>query len=133
MNKRKLILHIFSGLLILVVFVLPLLTSAAGLVPCGGDGEPVCDFNQFMVLLNTVINTLIFWSVTIIAPLLFVYAGFLLITSGGSPGKKDQAKNVFKKTVIGLLIMLSAWLVVNTLLESFIDPRANIDIPLDQQ
>jgi len=45
----------------------------------------------------------------IIAVGLIIYAGWLWMSSGGSPEKIDEAKNILKNAAIGLLIILSAW------------------------
>ena len=45
----------------------------------------------------------------IIAPIMLIYAGFLFITSSGEPEKVRKAKNVFVYTLIGLVIVLTAW------------------------
>ncbi len=43
-----------------------------------------------------------------IAPIMFIIAGLLFITSGGDPGRVRTAKNLFLYTVIGLAIVLLA-------------------------
>lgn len=43
-----------------------------------------------------------------IAPIMFIIAGFLFITSGGEPGRLRTAKNLLLYTVIGLAIVLLA-------------------------
>lgn len=52
------------------------------------------------------------WSLSILALLavvLIIYAGFLYLTSGGNESKIERAKQILKSTLIGLLIILSAW------------------------
>lgn len=43
---------------------------------------------------------------------IFIYSGFLWMTSGGSEEKITQAKKLLKNAVIGLLIILSSWGIV---------------------
>ncbi len=45
----------------------------------------------------------------ILAVGIVLFAGFMWMTSGGSAEKIDQAKNILKNGVIGLIIILSAW------------------------
>ncbi len=45
----------------------------------------------------------------IICVSLLVYAGFMWMTSGGSDDKIETAKKIIWATVIGLIIILSAW------------------------
>ena len=41
----------------------------------------------------------------VVAPLVILYAGFLLVTSAGEPEKVENAKNLILYCVIGLLIL----------------------------
>ncbi len=70
-----------------------------------------CDFNGLMMQVQHLINIAIVVGV-LVAILGFSYAGFLYITGSGDPGKLTQAHSVFKKVLIGFIIMLSAWLIV---------------------
>jgi len=94
-------------------------TGDEGLVPCEGAN---CNFSSFMQLIINLIDFLIKISIPI-AIILFSYAGFLYITAGGNPGKIGQAHDIFKTVFIGFLIVLSAWLIVNTL----VGPLLNTD------
>jgi len=62
---------------------------------------------------------LIFISIPI-ATLLFSYAGFLYVTAGGNTGKIQKAHDIFKDVAVGFLIVLSAWLIVNTIVSPLI-------------
>ncbi len=94
----------------LLVFLLPVVVHAqGGVVPCGG---PDCGYDDFMVLINNVIETLIGIAVAVSA-LLFMYAGFLYLTAGGNENQADRAKDIFGNVAIGFGIILVAWLVVS--------------------
>jgi hypothetical protein len=69
-----------------------------------------------MVLINNVINFILYGMVIPIAAILFAYAGFELVTSGGSTEKRGIAKKVFTNVVIGLVIAMSCWLIVKLVL-----------------
>ena len=58
---------------------------------------------------------------------LAILAGFKLISSGGNPGALKEAKGSFANAFIGLLIILSAWLIVDTLLRKLL-PSGNGEI-----
>jgi hypothetical protein len=91
-------------------------SEEGGLVPaCPAEG---CGFNEFMELINNVIKFLLFTIATPLAALVFVYAGIMLITAGGDSGKMTTAKKILLNLVVGYLIALSAWLVINTILTS---------------
>lgn len=91
-------------------------SEGGGLVPdCPVDG---CGFNELMTLINNVIKFLLFTVATPLAALVFVYAGIMLLTSGGSSEKMTTAKKIIKNLIIGYVVALAAWLVINTILTS---------------
>lgn len=51
-----------------------------------------------------------------VAFLLFVYAGLLYLTVGGKPANAGKAKDVIVATLVGLVLIFSAYLVVNLVL-----------------
>lgn len=91
---------------------------SSGLVNC--DGVDVkCNFQKLLELINRSVNfVIIIIGIPLIA-LSFMYAGFLLVTSGGNSGKKEQAKSAVAGAVTGLVILLGAWLIVRTVLLVF--------------
>ncbi len=71
---------------------------------------------------QNIINFLIELSIPI-AVGLFVYAGVLYFTSGGSPQNTNKAKKIFSTALIGFVIALSAWLIVQTLMNTLISEQ----------
>ena len=67
-----------------------------------------------MELAQNVITALILLS-SFLAVIAFIYAGFLLMTSGGNETQKTRSKDIFKKVFIGYLWILSAWIIVYTI------------------
>jgi len=65
-----------------------------------------CHFSDLIVLAQNLIHDLVILS-TFLAMAAFVYAGIILLTSGGNPGAKEKAKHVFKSVIIGYIIILS--------------------------
>ena len=55
-----------------------------------------------------------------IATLMFVYAGFVYLTAGGSPDKIKSATKIFTNVFIGLIFVLGAFLIVDTIMKTFI-------------
>lgn len=91
----------------------PTKTGTPGvLVPCSDN----CGFNDLLTLVNTIINFILFVLAVPIAAIMFAYAGFLLIFSGGESGKRTKAKDIFLNVVIGLAVVAAAWLIVHTIL-----------------
>ena len=87
-----------------------------GLIPCNG---PECTFTDLLRGIDGIIDFLIKISIPI-AMILFAYAGFLYITAAGNSGKIGKAHDVFKDVIVGFLIVLSAWLIVNTIVSPLI-------------
>ncbi len=49
----------------------------------------------------------------IIAVVIMLYGGFLWMTAAGNEDKVDQAKKLIMAAVIGLIVILSAYLIIN--------------------
>ena len=90
-----------------------LLAQSFNLIVCDGVTVP-CTFAKLVELVKNLITALIIIS-TFLATAAFAYAGFLLLTSGGSESKKDDAKKIFTKVLIGYLWILGAWVLVYTI------------------
>jgi hypothetical protein len=95
------------------LFVLPMATLAADLVPCGTADEPAaCQACHVVQLTNNVVSWIVM-ILGIIAAILIVVAGARLVTSGGNVSAKEAAKSSMTNLLIGYLIVLSAWLVLD--------------------
>lgn len=91
----------------------------SGLIPC--DNVTVkCDFNAFAAMINKIIDWFIGISITV-ATITFIIAGAKMLMNPESDSKREAAKEMFKKTVIGLFIILTAWLIVNTIVSTLVD------------
>lgn len=116
----KFLISLTISLAVFLIIIIPTLSFAqewTGLVPCGkGDSTP-CDFNDLMVLVDKVIKFILYSMVIPIAAIMFAYAGFLLVTAGGeAAGARTKAKEIFKNTIIGLIIAMAAFLIVKLIL-----------------
>ncbi|PIR83690.1 hypothetical protein COU18_03360 [Candidatus Kaiserbacteria bacterium CG10_big_fil_rev_8_21_14_0_10_51_14] len=111
----------FALLFLIVLMIAPSLALAATpdgdlpgqIVPCNGADCNVCDL---ATLANNILNTAIYIAVFLSA-VLFAWAGWLYLTSGGS-GELSRAKGIFTNVAIGLVIVLIGWLVVDTLMRT---------------
>ncbi len=70
---------------------------------------------SFRQALTTIVNFFLFF-LGIIATIMVIYGGFLYITSGGDDTEK--AKKVLMYAAIGIIVVLIAFALVNTLLGS---------------
>ena len=110
------------SLVVFLILFLPFFSFAAGLIPCGTNNSETpltnhpCEFKDFMTLINGGITFILKFMVIPIAAIMFAYAGFELVTSGGNTEKKGKAKNIFTNTVFGLVLAAGAWLIIKTIL-----------------
>lgn len=106
---------IIGGSLMVLFFMSPLETQAVtsgNFLTCDGVDCSACNVVDLA-------NRLITWLVGVlfvVFAVLAVRAGFNLVTSGGSPGALTAAKDNLVNAFVGLLIMLAAWIIVDTLM-----------------
>lgn len=93
---------------------LPELTSAQGLTEALCDGT-TCSACHLVELGNRLIQFIISTAFLLFG-VLAVWAGFGLVTSGGNPSALEDAKKRFTNAFVGLLIILSAGILVDTLI-----------------
>ena len=95
---------------------------AAQLIPtivpeCNGPNCSVCDLVK---LAQNIINAGIYISIFMSA-LFFAYAGWLYVSSGfDDVGSVTKAKSIFKNVAIGLIVILGAWLIVDTIVRGLV-------------
>jgi hypothetical protein len=115
---RKILTFIIS----FIIISAPSFVFSAGLIPdCGKviNGKMVtCGFNDFMKLINNIINFLLFYIASPLAAVAIAYAGFLYLSSGGSSDNISKAKKILGNVFFGYIIALAAWLIVNTIFAS---------------
>ncbi len=108
----------FLTLLILTGVVFITQTALAqGLVPCQG---PECQTCSLVELANRIIKWLVGF-LSAAGALIFAYGGFLMVTSAGDMGKVSHAKELMTNVVVGLVIFLSGYLVVDTVLKTLLN------------
>lgn len=98
-----------------------LLAQSFNLIVCQGTKTDPCTFGHLVLLVQNLINMLIFFS-TFLATAAFAYAGITLLASGGKESAKTKAKEIFRKVLIGYLWILGAWLLVYTITSVLLNP-----------
>lgn len=113
-NKSNLI--IFLIFLFFILIPISYNCQAAGLVPCGGEGEAPCQLCHFFVLLDNIIDFFILpptGIVFIIAVLMMLVGGIMFYFGGFDPKTLQKGKDLFTNVIIGLIIIYGAWLFIN--------------------
>lgn len=122
-------LHIFMTIGVVVLFAIPLLSSAetssfpgvdrivpeCGTVSAAGEFDP-CTFCDFKQLVQNLLNFALFLSI-LTAGALFAYAGWLFVTAQGNSGQVGRAKKLFLDVFIGFVVVMSAYVIVDTLMK----------------
>jgi len=83
-----------------------------------------CHFGDFIQLIKNGITDLVLVS-SLLAVAVFVYAGFILLTSGGNPGKATEAKGMLWKVVLGYAWIIGAWVLVYTITSAVLSSEVN--------
>lgn len=109
---------------VFVGFLLPVVALAAvpPLVPCTSPdavGGTACTLCMGVTLIQNIINYAIVLAFPISA-ILFAYAGFRLMTSGGELAGRNKAKQIFTTTAIGFLFVLGGYFIVDIFLHTII-------------
>jgi hypothetical protein len=99
------------------VLLAPTVIFAAGLIPCDG---PDCNACHFAELGQNIIRWLI-GIFAVLAGIVFVIAGLKLASAGGNTGRVSEAKGMMTNVVVGLIIMLAAWILINTVMLMVVD------------
>ena len=119
------------ALSLLIIVIVPSLVFGAILptiVPCDGtniNGGKECTVCDIATVAQNVLNTGIYVAVFLSA-ILFAWAGWLYLTNVANPGQIDRAKTIFGNVLIGLLIILAAWIVIDTLMRTLVNPDAQL-------
>ncbi len=92
--------------------------SQLGLVQCGFGEIYDCDFNALLSTVNRILRFLTFVIALPLAALLFAFAGIRLIVAKASAKQAEltKAKEMLSQVVKGVVIMLSAWIIVQLIL-----------------
>jgi hypothetical protein len=122
-----------------------------GLIPCGNDvnGDGIvrdidtdkngkideaeveeCHFWHLALIAKNIINFLIYAIAAPIAAVMFLYAGFLMLTNAGNEEKITRAKHIFGTVFVGIVIALAAWLIITFILDFFVGGTAGDEFRL---
>lgn len=110
-------LKLIALFLLFIGLAVPVLTQAQ-IVPCGFPGGPKCEVKHFFELIVNIYNVLLGF-LAIVAIMVLIWSGvrMLLHQIAEQPeAELTAAKTTFTRAIWGLVIILCAFLIVNTLL-----------------
>ncbi|MFA6588299.1 MAG: hypothetical protein WCT08_04465 [Patescibacteria group bacterium] len=108
--------YLFATLISLTVIALPAMALAVSFDTtfAGSLGFTSTDLKQ--TILNVV--SFILGLLGLIALVVILYGVFSLATSGGNEDKTDTAKRLISSAVVGLIVVLLSWAIVNFVLKT---------------
>ncbi len=107
-------------ILIADTFALPLIAEAAipffgPIIPDAWNRCPA-SWGGLITVVNNLIQLLLTLVIVFVAPIMIAYAGFLYVINPINPDGKSKAKSLLLNVVIGMVIALGAWLIVDAVL-----------------
>lgn len=108
--------HLLFSFLLLLIAGLPMASAEAAFVPCGTEANPApCTLCHIVIAGKGIMD----WGMQVMVAIGLVVItamGIMYIVSAGDEGMIKQAKSGIKSSLIGVAVMLGAWLLVNTTL-----------------
>jgi hypothetical protein len=115
---RYIAIFAFLFALPLAAFAQPGITSSiVSNLSCSGVDCQLC---HLMELVQITMTFMVYLG-TLFAGLVFAYAGFMLVLYKGGIAQRTQAKQIAWKVLWGFLIMLAAWLIVDTIMKTVLN------------
>ncbi len=118
---------VVGGLLLLSA---PMLARAFTIIPCGGystASTAPCTVNDFFYLVARLINLLISLA-GIYAVLQIIIGGFKMVISQGNQEAVKKAQTGVIDAIIGFVLVLAAFLIVNTLVNTLLMSKCPIKL-----
>ncbi len=92
----------------------------------GVPGSDTCaaGWGMLMIVVNNLISFLLTIAIVFVAPLMIAWSGFLFVVNPVNASGKEQAKKVLTNTVVGIVIALAGWLIVDAIMAVLYNPKA---------
>lgn len=113
LKKQKFLITLFALAAGLLLFATPLISQSAGLVPCGGINQQPCKLLDLFTLVALVTRWLIA-TAGVFAVYEFINHGFWLVVSMGNEEAITKHRNGLTQAVLGFILVLLAFVLVNT-------------------
>ncbi len=116
-----------------------------GIVKCGKDGynggkidgivddQEQCHVSDIFKLVDDALKFVYTYLILPLATISIAIAGVMYLISGGDPGKRKKAGEIMKSTIIGVALVLTAWLIVHTIVKYVTDDKNAFYVPLQQK
>ena len=127
MRSRTVFLPL-SFILVTLSFALPVVAQAGG-IPFFGPIVPeaynrcAAGWGLLMEVINNLISFLLTIVIVFIAPLMIAYSGFLFVLNPVNASGKEEAKKILTNTVVGIVIALAGWMIVDAVMAVLYNPK----------
>lgn len=76
-----------------------------------------CGWKELGPIINELLKNIILLGI-FIATLMIFYAGFILVKGEGSPDSRSRAKSIFLNIIIGMVLLVGAYYIVEFILDT---------------
>lgn len=97
-----------------IPFLGPIIPDTINRCPAG--------WGALITVANNIIEFLLTIAIVFVAPIMIAYAGFLYVINPMSMSNIGKAKNILLNTISGIVIALSAWLIVDAVMAVLYNP-----------
>lgn len=110
-------LGLMTGLGLAVAVPVQVSASVQGEIQDGVDAVNPGGGGNLEDLITTIVNVLLFL-IGLLSVIMIIYGGFRFVTSGGSAEVVKSAKNTILYSIVGLVVAIMAFAIVNFVLKS---------------
>lgn len=89
--------------------------TSTSLVPCG-RGDDMCTFADFFTLINGLMKFLLLQIAIPATALVIIYGGMMMVIYASNSSGRERGKKAVTTAVLGLLIVLGAFVIVKFIL-----------------
>ena len=110
-----------------IPFFGPIIPNVSVVVNGVTTNQNVCaaGWPLLMTVINNVISLLITLAIVLVAPLMIAWSGFLFVVNPVNAGGKEQAKKILTNTIVGIVIALCGWMIVDAIMAALYNPSAS--------
>lgn len=104
----------------MIPFLGPIIPNATNTCAAG--------WGMIIIVINNIIEFLITIAIVFVAPIMIAYSGFLMVWNQGNSGQVTKAKGILTNVVVGIVVALAAWMIVDAVMAVFynsVTPVAN--------
>lgn len=114
-------ISLLAFVLVASSFVFPHLAHAGGIPffgPIIPDTANTCPagWGLLIIVINNIISLLITLAIVFVAPIMIAYSGFLFVVNPVNPTGKAKARGILLNTIVGIVIALASWLIVDAIM-----------------